>query len=81
MAQTPKTRRPDLEKTMAELESVVEQLESGDLTLDKSLKQFEKGIRLSRECQQALEAAEQKVKMLLDDELKDVDPETLDEAD
>ena len=81
MAQTPKTRRPDLEKTMAELESVVEQLESGDLTLDKSLKQFEKGVRLSRECQQALEAAEQKVKMLLDDELKDVDPETLDEAD
>ena len=81
MAQTPKSRRPDLEKAMAELESVVEQLETGDLTLDKSLKQFEKGIRLSRECQAALEAAEQKVKMLLDDELKDVDPDTLDETD
>ena len=81
MAQTPKTRRPDLEKAMAELESIVEQLEAGDLTLDKSLKHFEKGIKLSRECQTALAAADQKVKMLLDDELKDVDPETLDELD
>ncbi len=81
MAQTPKPRRPDLEKAMAELESVVEQLETGDLTLDKSLKQFERGIRLSRECQAALETAEQKVKMLLDDELRDVDADTLDETD
>jgi exodeoxyribonuclease VII small subunit len=67
----------DLEKTMAEIETIVEQLEAGDLSLDKSLKQFEKGVRLSRECQTVLKEAEQKVQMLMDKELKDVDPEGL----
>ncbi|RMF98681.1 MAG: exodeoxyribonuclease VII small subunit [Gammaproteobacteria bacterium] len=62
---------------MAELEAIVEALETGELPLDKSLKEFEKGVRLSRECQAALEAAEQKVQMLMGEELKDVDPETL----
>ena len=61
----------NLEKSMGELEQIVEQLEGGDLTLEKSLAQFEKGIKLSRECQQALSAAEQKVQVLLGDELED----------
>ena len=61
----------NLEKSMGELEQIVEQLEGGDLTLEKSLAQFEKGIKLSRECQQALSAAEQKVQILLGDELED----------
>jgi exodeoxyribonuclease VII small subunit len=64
-----------LEKAMQELEDVVEQLEGGDLSLDQSLKQFEKGVKLSRECQVALTDAEQKVQMLVDSELRDVDPD------
>lgn len=62
---------------MHELEQVVEQLESGDLSLDKSLKQFEKGVKLSRDCQAALTAAEQKVQVLMNSELKDIAPEDL----
>jgi len=65
----------ELEKAMSQLEAIVEQLESGELTLDKSLQQFEKGVRLSRECQTVLNKAEQKVQMLIGDELKDIDPE------
>ena len=76
MADTRK-KQLDLEKTMAEIETIVEQLEAGDLSLDKSLKQFEKGVRLSRECQTVLKEAEQKVQMLMGKELKDVDPEGL----
>ncbi len=76
MADTKKTGL-DLEKSMDTLEKIVEQLESGDLSLDKSLRQFEKGVRLSRECQGALKEAEQKVQILMDSELRDVDPESL----
>ena len=64
----------DLEKAMGELEEIAEQLESGELTLDKSLQQFEKGVKLSRECYSALTKAEQKVQILMDSELKDIDP-------
>jgi exodeoxyribonuclease VII small subunit len=56
---------PDLEKSLAELESIVEKLEAGDLTLDESLKQFERGVQLTRHCQTALRKAEQKVDILL----------------
>jgi exodeoxyribonuclease VII small subunit len=70
-------KKLELEKAMGELEDVVEQLETGELSLDKSLKQFEKGVKLSRECQRALTEAEQKVKILMDSELKDVEPESL----
>lgn len=74
------TKKPsiDLEKSMQELEQVVEQLEGGDLTLDKSLQQFEKGVKLSRDCQAALTNAEQKVQVLMKSGLKDIDPEDLD---
>jgi len=65
-----KKKQIDLEKAMGELETVVEQLETGELSLDKSLKQFEKGVRLSRDCQTALTDAEQKVQILVDSELK-----------
>jgi len=74
-------KAPELEKSLAELETIVEALESGELSLDKSLKQFEKGIKLSRDCQNALKSAEQKVQMLVDKELKDFDATSLDEAD
>ena len=74
---TTKKQSVDLEKSMHELEQVVEQLESGDLSLDKSLKQFEKGVKLSRDCQAALTAAEQKVQVLMNSGLKDIAPEDL----
>ncbi len=66
-----KKTTPDLEKAMTDLEAIVQQLEEGDLPLEKALQQFEKGVSLSRECQQALESAEQRVKILLQDELED----------
>jgi exodeoxyribonuclease VII small subunit len=75
---TTKKQSVDLEKSMHELEQVVEQLESGDLSLDKSLKQFEKGVKLSRDCQAALTDAEQKVQVLMNSGLKDIAPEDLD---
>lgn len=54
----------DFEKSLQELEKLVEAMEGGDLTLEESLKQFERGIALTRACQQALAAAEQKVQIL-----------------
>jgi exodeoxyribonuclease VII small subunit len=55
----------DFERSLTELESIVEQLEQGDLSLDDSLKQFERGVQLTRVCQSALKQAEQKVEILL----------------
>lgn len=77
----PRRPRIDLEKALAELESIVGQLESGELLLEKSLKQFERGVRLSRECQAALQEAEQRVQLLMGEELRKLDPETLEERD
>ncbi|MBN8279303.1 MAG: exodeoxyribonuclease VII small subunit [Gammaproteobacteria bacterium] len=61
----------DLEKSLGELEAIVEQLESGQLPLDQSLKEFERGVRLSRQCQGALKDAEQRVQVLMGGELRD----------
>ena len=52
------------EKSIADLESIVAQLEKGELSLEDSLKQFEKGITLARKCQDVLNLAEQKIEML-----------------
>jgi exodeoxyribonuclease VII small subunit len=70
----------NLEKSLADLESLVEELESGDLPLDKAMKKFEEGIKLTRGCQAALKDAEQKVEILLksaggEESLQDFDPE------
>ena len=65
---------------MRDLEKVVEQLESGDLTLDKSLKEFEKGVKLSRDCEAALTEAEQKVQVLTGGELEDFEPDGEEDA-
>lgn len=56
----------DFEKSLAELESLVEQMEQGELSLEDSLKCFERGVRLAQTCQQALQAAEQKVEKLIE---------------
>ena len=53
------------EATLAQLEQLVAQLESGDLPLDEALRSFEQGVRLTRECQNALNTAQQKVQQLL----------------
>ncbi|HWK54743.1 MAG TPA: exodeoxyribonuclease VII small subunit [Hyphomicrobiales bacterium] len=55
----------NFETALAELESLVDSMEEGELSLEDSLEAFEKGVRLTRECQQALVAAEQKVQLLM----------------
>ncbi len=63
--QLAKSKKPDFEKSLAGLEALVEKLEQGDLPLDTTLAEFEEGIKLARQCQQSLAAAEQKVEILL----------------
>lgn len=58
----------EFEKKLNRLEEIVVSMEKGDLSLDESLKKFEEGIKLSRECHNELAGAEQKVKKLLGDE-------------
>jgi exodeoxyribonuclease VII small subunit len=55
----------DFEKSLTELEQIVERLEQGELSLEDSLKQFERGIELTRQCQTALGKAEQRVEILM----------------
>ncbi|MEA3278214.1 MAG: exodeoxyribonuclease VII small subunit [Pseudomonadota bacterium] len=52
------------ETALAELESLVDTLEKGELSLEESLEAFERGIKLTRTCQKALDEAEQKVRIL-----------------
>jgi exodeoxyribonuclease VII small subunit len=54
-----------LEKSLEDLEALVVRLESGDLPLEQALKEFERGVKLTRQCQTALQEAEQKVEILL----------------
>ena len=56
---------PDFERSLSELESLVERLERGDLPLEDALKTFERGVELTRHCQSSLKAAQQKVEILL----------------
>jgi exodeoxyribonuclease VII small subunit len=68
------------EAALAELESLVEKMETGDLSLEESLAAFERGVKLTRHCQSALERAELKVKVLTDSgALEDLDVEDLDD--
>jgi exodeoxyribonuclease VII small subunit len=59
------TQPVDFEKALAELETVVDKLEHGELPLEEALRQFEHGIALARSCQESLKQAEQKVEILL----------------
>lgn len=63
----PKSRKIDFEKSLDRLEALVQEMESGELSLEQSLRAFESGIKLSRDCQRALDDAEQKVQMLLEE--------------
>ena len=59
------TKPVDFEKALAELETLVERLEHGDVPLDEALRTFERGVALTRHCQACLQAAQQKVEILL----------------
>ena len=54
------------EDSLTELEQLVSQLEQGDISLEESLKSFERGVTLTRVCQKALQEAEQKVQVLIE---------------
>jgi len=56
-----------LEDTLVELEQLVARLEEGELPLDKALKEFERGIQMTRQCQKVLKDAEQRIEILLAD--------------
>ena len=62
-----KTEPLDFEAALGELEALVQRMETGSLTLEESLQAFERGVKLTRRCQTALERAELRVKALLED--------------
>ena len=66
-----------LEQALRYLEQIVVNLEKGELPLAEAIKQFERGVELTRRCQAVLKEAEQKVQVLSDGMLEDVDPLTL----
>ncbi|AOS95770.1 Exodeoxyribonuclease 7 small subunit [Microbulbifer aggregans] len=61
-----KKKAATFEQALEELEQLVERLEAGDLPLEEALADFERGVKLTRECQQKLASAEQKVKVLME---------------
>lgn len=63
-----KTAVPDFEAALAELETIVERLEGGQQTLEEALASFQRGIELTRVCQQGLKEAEQKVEQLIQEQ-------------
>jgi len=73
-----KKKEFDFEKALAELEGLVEKMEQGNLSLEVSLKLFERGVELTRTCQKALTDAEQRVQQLIQNsgkqELADFEP-------
>jgi exodeoxyribonuclease VII small subunit len=82
MATTRKTKNPDFEKLLGELDKIVQRMEQGDQSLDQTMKDFERGMELSEQCQKSLDAAQQRVDKLvkkhgnfqlesMDDELDD----------
>lgn len=71
---------PSFEEALTELESIVDALEKGEMSLEGSLSVFERGIGLTRTCQQALDAAEQRVRILTDARA-DAEPEPFESHD
>jgi len=60
-------KKPTFEEQLTALEEIVNHLEQGDLPLNESLSQFEKGVKLTKDCQNLLNKAEQKVQILSED--------------
>ena len=63
-----KEEKKSFEEEMAKLETIVTELEKGDLSLDDSLKKFEEGINISKDCNSMLETAEKKISILLEND-------------
>lgn len=61
-------KKQTFETSLQDLERIVRRLEDGDLSLEESLKLFEDGVKLSRECQERLNQAERRIEVLLKDE-------------
>lgn len=61
-----KAKQPDLEKSLADINKLIEKMEHGELSLEQSLAEFEKGITLIKHCQKVLTEAEQKVNLLME---------------
>jgi exodeoxyribonuclease VII small subunit len=59
-----KPKEAGFESTLAELEALVARMEAGDLPLEEAMRSFERGVQLTRECQAALQAAQQRVQVL-----------------
>ncbi len=68
------------EESLKELEQIVTQLEEGDLELEESLKLFEDGVRLSRECRERLTAAERRIEVLMKESDGSLGLQSIDEA-
>ena len=72
-------KNKDFESSLKKLEIIVSELEEGDLPLEKSIKAFEDGIKLTRHCQKLLADAELKIKKLVDSDDGSFDLESFDE--
>lgn len=72
---TRKAKSFDLESSIAEINTLIEQMEQGELSLEQSLERFERGIGLIKQCQKILQEAEQKVHILMqNNEKEDLQP-------
>lgn len=78
-----KKKSVDFEQSLSDLEALVNQMEQGELSLEESLKAFERGIQLTRDCQERLSTAEQQVQTLMEQQgqitlqpMADADSET-----
>ena len=67
------SKNTDFEKSLNELEKIVEELQNGDISLDESIKLFERGIKLSNDCRKTLETARQKITSLTEEESENGD--------
>ena len=65
MPASKKSEPPDFEKSLEELEKIVQRMEQGEQTLDQTLKDFERGMALSEQCQKSLDSAQQRVEKLV----------------
>ncbi|MCV6614533.1 MAG: exodeoxyribonuclease VII small subunit [Cellvibrionaceae bacterium] len=66
MSKAKNADKPSFEKSLAELQALVEAMEQGELSLEESMAAFEQGVKLTRACQAQLDAAEQKVSLLME---------------
>ena len=73
-------KNKDFESSLKKLEEIVTELEAGDLPLEKSIKAFEDGIKLTRDCQKLLTEAELKIEKLVDSDDGSFDLESFDDS-